>query len=220
MKRAHIGPDDLGLFDSPQPDLLRAITGLEPEEREDHVRLDKHTGIRSAQRVALSAIGNGIIVGFWPAELKPQAEFVYVEGRAQAMLETAEARGWETYPSPQLAFYTSPPAQRLYMHPDVGARDYARRWEHEDGRWIGQHIRDEVRPTLWPWLKRRGFATDADDGALEDFLRILGKRPAHLRPGLRLRKRWESVNEAAIAEAREEVNAILGAAGDASLPRR
>jgi hypothetical protein len=217
MSRAHIGPDDLHLFDSPRPDLLRLITGLEPDAREDHVRLDKQTRIRSTQRVALSAIGTGFIVGFWPAELKPQAEFLYADGRAQALLEAAETRGWETYASPQLAFYTSPPELRLYMHPDLSARNYARRWEREDGAWIGQHSHDEVRQTLWPWLKRRGFATNEDDGVLDDFLRILGRRPAHLRPGLRLRKRWTSSNKAATSGARKDLNAIFRSAGDTPL---
>jgi hypothetical protein len=219
VTRAHIGPDDLHLFASPLPNVLREITGIEPEPREDHVRLDQHTRVRSTQRLALSAIGSGFIVGFWPAELKPQAEFLYTAGRAQKMLEAASARGWETYPSPQLAFYTSPPERRLYMHPDLSATDYAQRWEREDGRWIGQYAPEDVRPVLWPWLKARGFVTNEDDPEFEAFLRILGQRPAHLRPGLRFRKRWQTTDATAKRKAREDVNAILRTAGDTGLPR-
>jgi hypothetical protein len=216
VTHAHIGPDDLHLFESPQPSLLREITGIEPEPLGDHVRLDRHTAIESTQRIALSALGATILVGFWPAELKGQAVFLYKDGRAQAMLKEAHAREWETYPSPQLAFYTSSPAQRLYMHPGVSPNEYADRWERSDGRWIGHHPRDAVRSTLWPWLKGRGFATDEDDAVLDDFLGILRNRPAHLRPGLRLRKRWRHVPDLG-AQVRADINAILAAAGDATL---
>jgi hypothetical protein len=136
------------------------------------------------------------------------------------MIAAAQARGWETYPGPQLAFYTSPPALRLYMHPEISPDEYATRWEQRDRGAIGQYPRDDVRSTLWPWLKQRGFVWDDDDAVLEDFLRILGRRPADLRPGLRLRKRWRASDDTALREARTDVNAILKAAGDASLPRR
>jgi len=217
VTQAHIGPDDLHLFESPRPDLLQSITGIAPEADGDHVRLDRHTNVRSTQRVALSALGTGFIVGFWPAELKPQAEFLYRDGRALAMLEAAEARGWETYPSPQLAFYTSPPALRLYVHPPLTAREYATQWEGDDGRMIGQYRRDEVWSTLWPWLKHRGFVSDADERELADFLQILGRRPAHLRPGLRIRKQWDSAGSSDVREAREDLGAVLTAAGDSRL---
>jgi hypothetical protein len=60
---------------------------------------------------------------------------------------------------------------------------------------------------------------------LEKFLTILGRRPAHLRPGLRLKKRWDADavrslggrRELAVA-IRSEVNAIVGAAGEPQLP--
>jgi hypothetical protein len=133
VTRAHIGPDDLHLFESPRPELLRKITDIEPEPKGVHVRLDEHSSIRSTQRLALSGLGSGFIIGFWPAELKGQARFLYECGRAQAMLDAAGARGWETYASPQLAFFTSPPTQRLYMHPQLTPHEYADRWERKDG---------------------------------------------------------------------------------------
>jgi hypothetical protein len=177
------------------------------------------TGTRPSNRPsasALSALGTGIIVGFWPAELKGQATFLYEDGRAQGMLDAAKARGSATYPSPQLAFYTSAPSQRLYMHPEVSPKEYAERWERSDGRWIGHDPRETVRPSLWPWLKGRGFVTDEDDDVLEEFLGILGNRPAHLRPGLRLRKRWSYTPDVAV-QIRADLNAILPAAADATL---
>ncbi len=217
MTRAHIGPNDLHLFDSPRPDLLRAITGIKPEAAGDHVRLDRHTEVRLAQRIALGAIGTGFIVGFWPAELKPQAEFLYRDGRAQAILDAATASSWETSPSPQLAFCTSPPSQRLYIHPQISAAEYAGRWERTDGNWVGGHRNEAVRARLWPWLKGRGFVTDEDDAVLDEFLAILGKRPAHLRPGLRLRKRWSEQEKITADAIRDDLNTILVAAGDSPL---
>src|SRR5204862_6972830 len=81
--------------------------------------------------------------------------------------------------------------QRLYMKPRVDGAEYARRWEEGDLARVGQYTRAEVERTLWPWLKERGYADDGDDAALEQFLeRQLGRRPAYLRPGLRLMGRW------------------------------
>ena len=56
----------------------------------------------------------------------------------------------------------------------------------------GQHSRAEISATLCPWLKERGYADDGDDAELELFLNTqLGRRPAYLRPGLRLKRRWD-----------------------------
>lgn len=220
---ARIGADDLKYFETPRRDLLREISGIEPEPGGTHVRLDKETGVRSTQRLALADSGGSVVVGFWPAELKAQAEFLYAGGRAQAMIAAARERDWTVESSPQLAFYTSSPPQRLYLSRDVPAEEYARRWEGQDGPRIRQYLRDELREELWPWLKKRGYASEADDPILEEFLRILGRRPAHLRPGMRFRKMWRSevsdVRGAGFATAiRHEVNFILGVAGEPRLP--
>jgi hypothetical protein len=76
-----------------------------------------------------------------------------------------------------------------------------------------------VRKVVWPWLKQRRYADDGDDGVLPQFLAYLGKRPAHLRPGLRIRKRWLRAAEQTRA-IRDEVNAIRRAAGETPLPAR
>ena len=46
------------------------------------------------------------------------------------------------------------------MSPDIGAAEYARRWEETDTEWIRQFPPEEVQTGLWPWLKMRGYATD------------------------------------------------------------
>jgi hypothetical protein len=185
---ARIGAEDIAFFESPQPQLLREITALEPEASGVHVLLEGH-GIRSTQRVALGDIGGGIVVALWPAELKRQADYLYSEGRGSAMVLAARDRGWDVRPSPHLAFFNSPPSQRLYMAPELDAEAYSSRWEGPDGRLIGQHSGEEVRQHLWPWLKQRGYADPDDDEVLEQFFRILGRRNAHLRPGMRFRQR-------------------------------
>ena len=82
-------------------------------------------------------------------------------------------------------------------------------------------MQDEVRRVLWPWLKDRGYATASDDDVLEEFLKILGRRRAHLRPGLRMNRRWDAEAVKALGGERElavairrDVDAILGAVGE------
>jgi hypothetical protein len=82
-----------------------------------------------------------------------------------------------------------------------------------------------VPRALWPWLKDRGYATTADDAVLEEFLAILGRRAAHLRPGLRLLRRWNSNAAVALGASRElavairsAVNGLLRATGEPVLP--
>jgi len=219
-----IGASEEWVHASPRPDLLRLATGIEPEPSLDHVRLDRHSDIRSTQRIAVADVGGSVIAGFWPAELKPQAQYLYSRDRGRALIQEARARGWSVTPSPHLAFYTSPPHQRLYMTPDLAAEEYARRWEGPDGDMIGQHEREEVRQTVWPWLKERGYASDKHDDVLEEFLGILGRREAHLRPGFRVKRQWPSAEVRArsahqlAAAIRQDLEAILGAAGEPALP--
>jgi hypothetical protein len=169
---ARIGHDP-PLFETPHIDLLREISGITPEPAGTHVRLDRH-GVRSTQRLALDDVGGSLLAGLWPAELKPQARYLYSHGRARALLAAARALDWSARPSPHLAFYTAHPQRRLYLEAQVEVDEYARRWAGEDGSWIRQYGAAEVRRTLWPWLKRRGYATAADDDELERFLLFSG----------------------------------------------
>lgn len=220
---ARIGPGDIALYDSPRPGLLRRIGGGEPESQGTHVLLELF-GIRSAQRLLVGDVGGSIVVAFWPAELKPQAEFLHREGRGEAMVGAAVDRGWRVWAVPQLAFFTAPASRRLYMSPEIDPAEYARRWEGRDAQWVGQHAREELRPVVWPWLKQRGYVSDGDDEVLEQFLTILGRRPAHLRPALRFHRRWDRSEIARLPDeevariVRDSVNAVLTAAGEPSLP--
>jgi hypothetical protein len=169
-------------------------------------------------------MGGGTVVALWPAELKSQADYLYADGRGKAMVMAARKNGWDVRPSPHLAFFNSAPSQRLYMAPEVDPEAYAERWEGAEGRHIGQHSSEEVRQHLWPWLKQRGYASAEDDDVLEQFLSLLGRRPVHLRPAMRFRRRWDLTeidrlgrNELARA-VRTDVNAILRAAGEPALP--
>ena len=105
--------------------------------------------------------------------------------------------------------------------------EYAHRWEVADRRWIGQYKAEDVRHTLWPWLEERRYAAGTDDEVLEYFLAILGRRPAHLRPGLRLHHRWDADAVRALAGSgelaatiRRAVNAVFSAADEPKLPVR
>lgn len=219
---ATIGPGDIDLYESPRPALLRLIAGTEPEAAGTHVMLDSF-GVRSAQRLALRDIGGGVVVAFWPAELKPQAEYLYSGGRGESMVAAALERGWDVWAVPQLAFFNSAASRRLYMSPEIDPAAYARRWSGADARWIGQHAREEVRPVVWPWLKERGYASDADNWVVERFITILGRRPAHLRAAMRFHRRWDRDDLLGLSEhevarvVREDVNAVFRAAGEPAL---
>lgn len=224
---AQIGADDVDLFLEPQPDLLEEMSGISPERGEmGHVLLEPY-GVHSTQRLALSSAGGGgLMLATWPAELKLQALYLYGRRLATPMITRALKLGWTAAASPHLSFRNAPATRRLYMSPAIDPLDYARRWEDSDLSWVGQYERDEARSRLWPWLKERGYADSADDPVLEDFLdRYLGNRPAFLRPGLRLKRRWDGgAVEAAggtagiVAAMRAEVDAILGAAQEPPLP--
>jgi hypothetical protein len=220
---ARIGADDLDVS-FPEPELLREIAGIEPVVLGTHVMLDVH-GARSTQRLALADVGGRVVAALWPAELKEQAQYLYRRRLATPMIKTARARGWTAEPSPHLAFRNSPHTLRLYMAPAVDAAEYARRWEEEDLDWVGAHSREKVRSRLWPWLQRRGYAEDTDDDVLEEWLeKCLKNRPAFMRPGLRLKRRWDAhgpsrTRRAALAAAiRDDVDAILAAAEEPPLP--
>lgn len=216
---ATIGPGDIELYESPRPELLRLIAGVEPELPGTHVMLEPF-GIRSTQRLLLSDAGGSVVAAFWPAELKSQAEFLFSQGRGVAMVRAALARGWHVWAVPQLAFFNSRADQRLYMAPGIDPAEYARRWEGGDGRWIGQHARADLKRIVWPWLKERGYSSDRDDPELDRFLAILGRRPAHLRPALRFHRHWNrsaigGVPDEEVARiVRGDVNAVLDAADE------
>jgi hypothetical protein len=221
---ARIGADDVGLFTTPRTRLLREITRLAPEPPAGVHALLAPAGIRSTQRLALADIGGGVVAATWPAELKPQAEYLYQAGRAGRMIKAAQERGWSVSPSPHLAFFNSPSTRRLYMKPDVTAEQYVQRWESADRNMIGQHPLAEAE-IVWRWLKRRDYASDSDDDVFKDFLKILGNRPVHLRPGLRLQREWDSdevtrlgTENELVSAIRNDVNAILRAAGEPTLP--
>ena len=221
---ARIGPNDQSLLEHPRPHMLQELSGISPVAKGTHVLLDEH-GIRSIQRLALADIGGRIVLGLWPAELKPQAEYAYKLGRARRMIDKARELGWTALPGPHIAFHNASPPQRLYLYPALDAVEYARRWEGSDGVRIGQWANDTVHTGLWPWLKARGYADDTDDPVLEEFLGILNTRHAHLRPGLPLRRELEPAAARALGTAgdvgvalRLEVDAILRAGDELPLP--
>jgi hypothetical protein len=221
------GTADEHLLDTPLPDVLRDVTGLEPEPRGVLVMLDAGVGVRSTQRLALGDVG-GVVVAFtWPAELRPQAQYLYDGERAPRLLEAADHGGWEVDMRPHLAFRNSRWPQRLYMNPTIGVEEYVARWAGLDGQRIGQHEAETVRTSLWPWLLERGYASQQDEQELEPFLARLGRRTAYLRPTLRLLRRWGRDEVAALrgrdtlADAiRGAVNGLLFAVGDPRLPSR
>lgn len=221
------GTDDLHLLESPIRELLREVTGVDPDRSGKHAVL--RASVRSTQRLGMGDVGGGIVVFTWPAELVAQAEYLYTGGRAPRLLEAAAAGGWTVDTRPHLAFWRSSPPERLYTNPEptMTPERYVARWAGEDGKKIGGHQPESVRDELWPWLIERGYATDPDSQLLEPFLERVAKRnrDVHLRPGLCLMRRWERerVDELRqhgelVGEIRTAVNLLLEEVGDPSLP--
>jgi hypothetical protein len=110
------------------------------------------------------------------------------------------------------------------MRPPVAPHDYAACWEDGDGlRRVRSFAREDVEHELWPWLKQQRFADDGDDAVLLRFLdESLGRRPAHMRPGLQFRRVWTSteagdLGPALTAAIRSEFDAVFAIAGEPAL---
>jgi hypothetical protein len=198
--------------------LLAVVARVQPEPGGEWVHLGR-LGFRSTQRLRLSDLDGGVAVVTWPAELAPQARYLYGRGLGSALVAGAIERGWTVEPSPHLAYHTAPPGRRLYMRPATAPLDYVARWGAEDAlHRVGNHTREDVEHELWPWLKQMGFADDGDDTELRRFLdEFLRRRPAHMRPGLRFRRVWTFAEAAGLGSAlaetiRSEFDAVFAIA--------
>ena len=178
--------------------LLREATGLDDVEAERRpwsgaaVMLDAAIRTKSTQRISLQQQAESLVLGTWPAELKPQAEALYRTGRAQRLLDfVAEHPGaWQARPNVHLAFRNAPVAQRLFLHCHLEITEYVRRWSGGDFAQIRAHHYNDIRENLWPWLRERQYAGPEDDQQLDAFLKRLGRRDVHLRPGIEVRRIW------------------------------
>jgi hypothetical protein len=195
---------------------LREVTGFEPAPGANHVRLDDHLRTRSVQRLALADVGGTVVAGLWPGELKAQAQYLYAHGRAHSMFAASRRRGWTIEPRPALAFFNSHPSQRLYMTSDLTPEQYADRWQDSDAAMVGRFPPEEM-PLIRAWLAERGYLGPSDTGALERFERALGRRNVDVRPGLMVTKRFPRAAEVLARTIRNDVSAILSAAGDPRL---
>ena len=220
---AQIGDDGLDLFGDPRPGLLEGVARARPEPGGEWADLGR-LGFRSTQRLRLSDLGGGVTLVTWPAELQPQARYLYGGRLGSAVVAAAVERGWAVEPRPHLAYHTARPGRRLYLRPPVAPLDYVACWEDGDGlRRVRSYAREDVEHELWPWLKQQGFADDGDDVKLLRFLdEFLGRRLAHMRPGLRFRRVWTAAEVggpgAALAETiRSEFDAVFAVAREPSL---
>jgi hypothetical protein len=102
----------------------------------------------------------------------------------------AHRPAWQARPNKQLAFRNAPVAQRLFPHCHLELTEYVQRWSGNDFGNVCAHPFDHIREDLWPWLRERQYASPEDDQQLDAFLKRLGRRDAHLRPGIELRCSW------------------------------
>jgi hypothetical protein len=180
--------------------LLRDATGIDdvkPGWRPPisaTVMLDTAIGTRSTQRICLQEQEGNLALFTWPAELKRQAKALYRTDRAQRLMAfAAECRGlWLAWPNVHLAFRNSPASQRLYLpkRRDLGLGEYIQRWQGDDFARIRAYRYDQIRDDLWPWLREIEYVDREDDQLLDEFLGRLGRRDAHLRPGIEVQRTW------------------------------
>jgi hypothetical protein len=178
--------------------LLREATGIGEVEPDRlpwtgaTVRLDTAIRTKSTQRISLEQQDDSLELRTSPAELKPQSKALYQTGRAQRLMDfVAEHPGaWQARPNVQLAFRNAPVDQRLFPECHLDITEYVRRWSGDDFAKVGAHRYDEIRESLWPWLRERQYAGPQDDHELDVFLSRLGRRDAHLRPGIEVWRIW------------------------------
>lgn len=212
--------------------LLREATGITDVEAERPgigaaVMLDAAIGTKSTQRIALQQQADRLVLCTWPAELKPQAKALYRTGRARRLMGfvAAHADAWQARPNMQLAFRNAPVAQRLFPHCHLEITEYVHRWSGDDFDKIGAHHFDQIRGNLWPWFQAHQYASPEDDQLLDAFLRRLGRRDAHLRPGIEVRRIWPWTHAvdldergALASEVRTAVAELLAALDEPPLP--
>jgi hypothetical protein len=178
--------------------LLREVTGLDEAEpvRGPGVgatlMLDAVIGTQSTQRIVLQERNGNLVLGTWPAELKPKAEALYRTGRAQRLIDflAAHPGTWKARPNVHLAYHNAAAAQRLYVHCHLETTDYIRGWAGKDFDQVRAHPYGSIREDLWPWLRQHQYAAPEDDELLDAFLHRLGRRDAHLRPSIELQRAW------------------------------
>ena len=109
---------DVDLYNGPNADLVQQVTGIEPDPANGHAFLED-AGFKSLQRLILADANGGAVVGLFPGELKPNAQFLYSEHRAETFLSTALETGWRVWANPHIAFRQAPVHQRLYLEPTI-----------------------------------------------------------------------------------------------------
>jgi O-acetyl-ADP-ribose deacetylase len=206
--------------------LLRQATGLDVAPDRGYpagaeLMVDAAIGTKSVQRIVLQQRGEGLVLMTCPAELKPQAKALYRTGRAGQLTDFLARSGdvWQADANPHLAFFHARPAQRLYLSCRLPVAEYVRRWSGGDFAQVREHRHDEIRQGLWPWLLERQYAVPEDD--LDVFLGRLGRRSAHLRPGIKMQRIWpwahaeEADNRGMLAsEVRTAIIELLTALGE------
>ena len=103
--------------------------------------------------------------------------------------------GWRVRPNVHLAYRLASIRQRVYLTCGLGLAEYVHGWLGEDFAHVGGCHHDQVRRVLWPWLLEHRYADPRDERSLGD---RLGRRDAHLRPGIGLQRTWSWADPAAL----------------------
>jgi hypothetical protein len=205
-------------------DPLAAVLGAATGSSQVRARSEPPVGVEalmpawtSAQRIALGKEDDRLVLCIWPGELRAQARAFYGSDRAErvaALIERDPA--WQAVPRPHLAYNGARRDDRFYFHCPLSAAEYLAQWSRPDDlKAVGGHAPESVPGELWQWLCDRRYADPADPGAeaqLDRFMAGLRRRrsQAHLRPGIELRRRCESLARSDASELEEEVRLSVG----------
>jgi hypothetical protein len=140
-----------------------------------------------------------------------QALAFYGDRRGSHMLGRLTGDGWHVATTPHLAFWNSPPEQRLYLSPNLSVSQYVTLFEGEGLAMVGQYSPDELSTVVWPWLVDNRLAGRATAADRDGFARRLGQRPLHIRPGMEVTRRW-TISDAVQLEQRRRLHRALRSA--------
>jgi hypothetical protein len=181
-------------------------------------------------RVGMSADGDHVRVGMWPAELKPQYTRVYSDPtKVAALIELENHPGWTLKSNFHLAYRFAQPLQRWYPGRHLPGALYVEQWidDFREGC-AGGRTRDEVAdPRFFRWLVERGYARDGELESLDDWLNSKPSRiQLHIRPSIQILRTWPYAEAFAqgresefVTEVREAMDRALSALDEPKLNR-
>lgn len=206
-------------------ELLEAASGLSVRKDGDGavLELDQHLDTESLKRTRLEEHDGTLVLKFWPAELKRQAESFYTTDRAQRVVEASEREEWHCRPLPNLAYYNAPWQNREYFGDDFEGTlaQYVAIWRDNPSATTGAKS-PKFETETWPRLNELGaFPNTA--AARAKLTRIIehsnrGDRSIQIRPTVEMTRRVTRTSRALALDVRDALIDALDVLDEPTLP--